>query len=66
MGRGPLELLLLPWNLTMHSHRFFDNPAQPVLFSAIGPLFLMLLPLLLLLGRLSRESKFPALYAMGF
>ncbi len=41
MGRGLLDYVLLPWNLTFHC-RFFSRVGY------IGPIFLMVLPLLLL------------------
>lgn len=41
MGRGLKALLLLPWNLTMHSDRFGDGS---FLILTPGPLFLALLP----------------------
>lgn len=39
MGRGPLAILLLPWNATVHAARFGGS---------FGPLFLVLLPFALL------------------
>jgi len=48
LGKGPLQLLLLPWNLTMHPGPFTDKGFSPVIAS-FGPLlFALLLPLILL------------------
>jgi hypothetical protein len=46
MGRAPMDLLALPWNMTMHASRFGGS---------LGPLFLVLLPALAIFrGRTAR------------
>ncbi|MCL6519317.1 MAG: glycosyltransferase family 39 protein [Armatimonadetes bacterium] len=42
MGRGLLDFVLLPWNITMHGSKFYDKGA-PVLLGIIGPAFLGIL-----------------------
>jgi hypothetical protein len=64
MGWKPLAALLLPWNLTMHGARFSNFPNRPLIYTSIGPLFLALLPALLLLGKLERRVKFLLIYSL--
>jgi len=64
MGRSPLALLLAPWNLTMHGHRFSNFPNQPLAYVSVAPLLLALLPGLLLLGKLDRRVKFLLIYSL--
>ncbi len=46
MGHGPLQFLLLPWNLTMHAAAFTDRGFNPMLAS-FGPLLVVFLLALL-------------------
>lgn len=50
MGHNLGSFLMLPWNLTFHSDRFYDTPG---LF--IGPIFLVAVPLLLVTRYNSRK-----------
>lgn len=50
MGHDLPALLMLPWNLAMHSERFYDTPG---LF--VGPIFLIAIPILFLARYKSRE-----------
>jgi len=50
MGHDITALLMLPWNLAMHSERFYDTPG---LF--VGPIFLIAIPILFLAKYKSRE-----------
>ena len=50
MGHGLKQLLLAPWNLTVHGNYFFDDPNNPKLFSFIGGVFLAFIPLGVLAG----------------
>lgn len=50
-GSGIVDLVLSPWNLTMHGDRFLAGR------DGFGPVFLILLPLLALPWRADRERK---------
>lgn len=50
MGHGIAWFLMLPWNLTFHSDRFYDTPG---LF--IGPILLVAVPLMLIAKYKSRK-----------
>ena len=63
MGRGPLQVLLAPWNLTMYGAQFSNFPQRPLIYNTIGPLFIAFLPGLAFLGRLERRVKFLLLYS---
>jgi 4-amino-4-deoxy-L-arabinose transferase-like glycosyltransferase len=63
MGRGPLQALLAPWNLTMYGAQFSNFPLRPLIYNTIGPLFIAFLPGLAFLGRLERRVKFLLLYS---
>jgi len=70
MGAGPLNFLLLPWNLTMHSRSFFDLPstlrAFNVYVTVFGPGFLALLPTLALTGRVGPAGRLALWFALAF
>ncbi|UCH35475.1 MAG: glycosyltransferase family 39 protein, partial [Armatimonadota bacterium] len=63
IGRSPLSLLLVPWNLTMYGHMFSNFPERPLVYTSIGPLILALVPGLLLFGRLDKRVKFLLIYS---
>jgi 4-amino-4-deoxy-L-arabinose transferase-like glycosyltransferase len=65
MGHSLPAFLLGPWNLTMHGNMFSNFPTRPLMYTAIGPLFLALLPGLLLLGRPDRRVKFLLIYCLA-
>jgi hypothetical protein len=56
MGRGPLDLLALPWNLTVHPEHFGGS---------LGPLFLVAIPLLAVARRPALGIGTVALFALG-
>jgi len=58
------RLALLPWNLTMAPHRFFDHPERPLGYVGLGPLFLALLPALLLWRRQPSGARYLLLLAL--
>ncbi|UCH33753.1 MAG: hypothetical protein JSV65_14450, partial [Armatimonadota bacterium] len=64
IGRSPLSLLLVPWNLTMYGHMFSNFPERPLVYTSIGPLILALVPGLLLFGRLDKRVKFLLIYSV--
>lgn len=66
LGRGLGALVLLPWNLTMHPGAFGNFPTQPLIYSSLGPLFLALSPLALVLAWRSPLVRFAALLAAGW
>jgi len=51
MGHGPQWLLALPWTFSMYGYRFYDHPDSlrlfSLLFTTIGPLLLIFLPIIL-------------------
>jgi hypothetical protein len=63
-------MLLLPWNLTMQSRWFFDQPTviRPfnVYVSVFGPTFLALLPTLALTGRVGGAGRLALWSAVVF
>jgi len=70
LGHSPLAFLALPWNLTMNSRWFFDQPQvlRPfnVYVFAFGPLLLCLLPTLLLTGPVGSPGRLALLFALVF
>lgn len=48
MGRSALDFLMIPWNVTMNGGRFFD---ALLLYGLIGPAFLGLIAVAILIGR---------------
>lgn len=70
LGGGLLKFLLLPWNLTMQSQWFFDQPAvlRPfnVYLAVLGPLPLALLPTLALTGRVGGTGRLALWFALVF
>jgi 4-amino-4-deoxy-L-arabinose transferase-like glycosyltransferase len=70
MGGGSLAFLLLPWNLTMHPHRFFDQPNVLQEFNVyvwvFGPLLLALIPTLALTGRVGGAGRLALWFALLF
>jgi hypothetical protein len=67
LGEGPVSLLALPWNLTMRSSFFFDQPqavnALNTLIWVFGPLFLALLPTLLVTGAVGAARRMALWFA---
>jgi 4-amino-4-deoxy-L-arabinose transferase-like glycosyltransferase len=61
MGKGSLAFVGLPWNLTMNTRWFFDLPQElrgiNILLWVFGPLFLALIPALLLTGPVSAPGR---------
>jgi len=51
------RLALLPLNITLAPHRFFDHPERPLGYVGFGPLFLALLPALFLWRRQPSASR---------
>ena len=70
LGSGPLSLLLLPWNLTMRPQAFFDQPQALRAFSiyvvSLGPIFLALVPTLLLTGRTGGAGRLALWFALVY
>ncbi len=64
MGHGLIAAALAPWNLTMRAAQFSNFPQRPLAYTSVGPLFLALLPGLVLLGRLDRRVKFLLTYSL--
>ena len=58
MGHGIGAFLLYPWNLTAHPQRFFNFPEKPLAYISIAPLYLALIPLLLLAAKPHRITRF--------
>lgn len=48
MGRSALDFIMIPWNITMNGGRFFD---APVIYGLLGPAFLGLLAVQILIGK---------------
>jgi len=59
MGNGILDLILLPWNLTMHSPAFGE-------VVGVGPLFLATIPVILLMSKVDFKVKLLFLAAILF
>lgn len=70
LGTGPLEFLLLPWNLTMRSRWFFDQPEvlRPfnVYVMVFGPLLLAFVPALLAAGPVGGFGRLSLWFALVF
>ncbi|MCC6441869.1 MAG: glycosyltransferase family 39 protein [Armatimonadetes bacterium] len=63
LGRDLSSLLLLPWNLMLHSQRFFDSL---VMFATIGPLPFGFLCAIVFSKKLDRSAAAFAAYAVVF
>jgi len=70
LGKGPLAFAALPWNLTMRSRWFFDQPnlLRPfnVYVMTFGPLLLGLLPSLLLTGPIGIAGRTMLWFALTY
>ena len=70
LGTGPLDFLALPWNLTMRSRWFFDQPEvlRPfnVYVLVFGPLLLAFLPALPAAGPLGGFGRLSLWFALVF
>ncbi len=61
MGRAPLDMLLLPWRITV-----FGDHGSPTFDGAILPVWLMVAPLLLVRRRGTRGIPFLGALALGY
>ncbi len=70
LGTGPLAFLTLPWNLTMRSRWFFDQPDVLRPFNTyvlvFGPLLLAFVPTLLAVGPVGGPGRLTLWFALLF
>ncbi|MFB3883238.1 MAG: hypothetical protein ACE149_18375 [Armatimonadota bacterium] len=70
LGAGPLSFLSLPWNLTIRPQWFFDEPQTLRAFSiyvvSVGPVFLALLPALLVTGPVGAAGRLALWFALAY
>jgi hypothetical protein len=66
MGHGLQWLLASPWTLTMYGYRFYDQPESMrlfnLLFTVIGPIFLIFLPAIIWRARQETILRFLLAY----
>jgi hypothetical protein len=70
LRESPMAFAALPWNLTMRPAAFFDQPqvvnVLNTLIWVFGPLFLALLPTLLVTGRVGTPGRLALWFALAY